>query len=130
MSGDKSEETGLMLVANLIGELQKQVLAISPAVSSLQGRLDMQSAKLDLIHAEVRKTNGRVTEIETWRDGMQDESDQAHAYAAGVEKRKADERKVANSLWRSARPYVLMATGALVGWAGHELGVVLLGWWR
>ena len=127
MTDSRSEETGMLLVANLIGELQKQFLAGVSALANVQSRLDVQSAKLDQIHTEVRRTNGRVTEIETWRDGFQDETEQAAAYSAGVEKRIAEERKVAHSIWRIARPYALIAATALIAGAGARVAAFFLG---
>lgn len=123
----KSEETGMVLVATLIGELQKQVLAGVAAVGRVEARLDVHDTKLDQIYTEARKTNGRVSEIETWRDGFQDESEQAAAYSAGVEKRIAEERKVAHSIWRIARPYALIAATALIASAGARVAAFFLG---
>ena len=124
MSDSRPEETGMALVASILTGIQKSQLETERRMGSMEG-------KLAEIHSEVKRTNGRVTEIETWRDGWQDESDQAAAYSAGVEKRKSEERRVAGSIWRSVKPYALIAGTAVMAGAGAHVAAFFLGasWW-
>jgi len=125
IESNRNEETGMVLVATLLGELQKQVLKGVSDIAELNSKLDTSASKLDRIHEEVKFTNGRVTEIETWRDGLQDESTQAASYAAGRKSRESEYHERVNFVWKTIWTPAWRVIGAVVlltaGWFSPHL---------
>ena len=92
MNEGRDEQTGMALVASILQGIQTSQLATERRMGAMEG-------KLGEIHAEVRRTNGRVTEIEFWRDGQQSEDEQAASYERGYAKKEDEYHKRVNFVW-------------------------------
>jgi hypothetical protein len=112
MPQDRDTETGMSLVASILTSIQTATLA-------MEGRMGSMESKLGQIHAEVKRTNGRVTEIEYWRDGQQSEDEQAASYERGYAQKEGEYHERVNFVWKTIwTPAKRVIAGALLVVAG------------
>lgn len=123
-----TEETESRLVASLLQRVMDQNDAIQKTVTA-------QDSKLDRIEVQVNRTNGRVlilegraNEIETWRDGVQFEDEQAASYAAGAKAVRDGDRALLRRVWGRIERWVITGGAVVLGAAGERLFRLFEGW--